>query len=96
MIKLPFDLKDIKPGDFSYLTKRKLENGSGEETGEIFVWRETGAEDYKYILQCPYCSKEQEGKTNFERRPYRVRCSGCNKGITLPRLKDEAKRKPGF
>lgn len=95
-MKLPFNLKDIKPGEFSYLTKRKLENSSGEETGEIFIWRRGGEEDYNYIMQCPFCREEQEGSTKFERRPYRIRCSKCNKSITISKLKDEAKRDRGI
>ncbi|MBI5253361.1 MAG: hypothetical protein HY930_03060 [Euryarchaeota archaeon] len=38
-MKLPFDLKDIKPGEFSYLTRRKLKNAEDRETGEIFFWK---------------------------------------------------------
>ena len=92
-LKLPFDLKDVKPGEFSYLTKRILENKDGEETGELFIWRKTGDEEYNYIMQCPFCEGEQEGVTVFTRRPYRIRCSLCNKSILIKKLKDEAKKK---
>jgi len=92
-MKLPFDLKDIKPGEFSYLTKRKLENDGGEETGEIFIWQKSGEEEYNYILHCPYCGVEGGGSVVFTRRPYRVRCQKCEKSILIKRLKDEAKTK---
>ncbi|MFQ5976275.1 MAG: hypothetical protein ACE5J5_08180, partial [Candidatus Hydrothermarchaeales archaeon] len=75
-LKLPFNLKDVKPGEFSYLTKRLLENKEGEVTGELFIWRKTGKEEYNYVMLCPYCQEEQEGATIFTRRPYRIRCSG--------------------
>ncbi|MFQ5887524.1 MAG: hypothetical protein ACE5HY_02375 [Candidatus Hydrothermarchaeales archaeon] len=92
-IKLPFDLKDVKPGEFSYLTKRLLENKEGEETGELFIWRKSGEEEYNYVMLCPYCAEEQKGATIFTRRPYRIRCSKCDKSIVIKRLKDEAKKK---
>lgn len=40
-MKLPFELKDIKPGAFSYLTRRKLKNAEDKETGEIFLWKKS-------------------------------------------------------
>ena len=92
-LKLPFELKDIKRGEFSYLTKRKLSNKEGEETGELFIWRKTGEEEHNYILKCPYCEEEQEGVTIFTRRPYRIRCSKCNKSILIRKIKDEGKKK---
>ncbi len=91
-MKLPFDLKDIKPGQFAYLTKRKLQNKEGEETGEIFVWKEKEKEESQYIMKCPYCGVEQEGSVLLVKRPYRVRCSSCDRSITLPKLQKEAKK----
>ncbi len=91
-MKLPFDLKDIKPGSFSYFTKRKLQNRTGEETGEIFLWKKKDEEESSYMLKCPFCSEEQQGKVLLVRRPYRVKCSKCKKSITLPKLVDQAKR----
>ena len=92
-LKLPFNLKDVKPGEFSYLTKRVMTNKEGEETGELFIWRKTGNEEYNYLLLCPFCMEEQEGVTIFTRRPYRLRCSECNKSILIKKLKDEGKKK---
>ncbi|MFQ6136821.1 MAG: hypothetical protein ACE5PM_06545 [Candidatus Hydrothermarchaeales archaeon] len=92
-LKLPFDLKEIKPGEFSYLTKRRLEDKDGVETGELFIWRKTGDEEYRYIMLCPFCEEEQEGAAIFTRRPYRIRCSNCGKSILIKKLKDEAKGK---
>ncbi len=92
-LKLPFNLKDVKPGEFSYLTKRIMTNKEGEETGELFIWRKTGNEEYNYIMLCPLCGAEQEGVTIFTRRPYRIRCSECNKSILIKKIKDEGKKK---
>ncbi|MEE8401478.1 MAG: hypothetical protein V3R86_04940 [Candidatus Hydrothermarchaeaceae archaeon] len=91
-MKLPFELKDIKPGSFAYLTRRKIKNKEGEETGEIFMWKEKGKEESQYVMKCPYCSVEQEGRIVLLKRPYRLRCSKCNRSITLPKLQKEAKK----
>ncbi len=91
-MKLPFELKDIKPGQFAYLTKRKLVNKEKEETGEIILWKDKGLEESQYVMRCPYCSVEQDGSILLTRRPYRVRCSSCDRSITLPKLQKEAKK----
>lgn len=86
-MKLPFELKDIKPGSFSYITKRKLES-----SGEIFLWKERGSEESHYVMRCPFCKKEQSGSVVLIRRPYRVRCSDCGRSIALPKIVDQAKK----
>jgi hypothetical protein len=91
-IKLPFDLKEIKPGAFAYLTKRKLTNKAGDESGEIILWKRKEAEESEYVLRCPFCMIEQEGRVILQRRPYRVRCSSCDRSITLPKLQNQAKK----
>lgn len=91
-MQLPFDLKSIKPGEFAYLTRRKLANKSGEEAGEIVLWKRRGEVESSYMLRCPFCGEEQQGKILLEKRPYRVKCSKCEKTINLPKLIDEAKK----
>ena len=91
-MKLPFDLKDVKPGSFSYLTKRKLKNKEERESGEIFLWKWKGEAESHYILKCPFCEAQQEGSIVLVRRPYRVKCSKCERSITLPKLADQAKK----
>ncbi len=91
-MKLPFDLKDIKPGSFAYMTKRKLTNKEGEEKGEVFLWKKKDEEESQYLLKCPYCEAEQDGSILLVKRPYRLRCSHCDRSITLPKLKDEGKK----
>ncbi len=92
-MKLPFELKDIKPGQFAYLTKRKLVNKEKEETGEIIVWKDKGEEESRYVMKCPYCGDEHEGSVLLVKRPYRLRCANCDRSITLPKLQKEAKKK---
>ncbi len=91
-MKPPFDLKDIKPGAFSYFTKRKLKNKDGEERGEIFLWKPKNSTVCCYALECPFCGEEQQGEILLARRPYRVKCSKCDKSISLPKLSAQAKR----
>lgn len=91
-MKLPFELKDIKPGEFSYLTRRKLKNAVDEESGEVFIWKRKSEEESHYLLKCPFCGEEQEGSTLLVKRPYRIKCSLCGKSISLPKLVDLAKK----
>ena len=83
-MKPPVDIKDIK--DFAYITTRKLPNEQGEKSGEVFMWRRKGEEEYHYKLKCPYCGEEQESSVIFKRRPYRVKCSNCGKSIMVEKL----------
>ena len=88
MIKPPFDLKKIKPGEFKYFSRRLLKNKEGEETGSMIVWKRGGDADHSFIMQCPYCLEEGQGTVDLKKRPYRVRCPSCNRSIALKKLKD--------
>ncbi|MFQ5800677.1 MAG: hypothetical protein ACE5HH_03015 [Candidatus Hydrothermarchaeales archaeon] len=90
MVKPPFNLKDIKPGEFTYFSRRKLANKEGEEKGEMIIWKRQGDEEHSFVMECPYCLKEGEGKVSLKRRPYRVRCTNCKRSIALKKLKDVA------
>ena len=89
MVKLPFNLKDIKPGEFVYFTKRKIQNNKGEETGEVFVWKRRDDEVHSFMMKCPYCQSEGDGKVDLKKRPYRMKCTSCDRTVTLKKLKDE-------
>ena len=83
-MKLPEGITDVK--ELAYITSRKLPNDKGEKTGTVVMWRKKGEEEFGYKLTCPYCMTEQESRVAFKRRPYRVRCSNCNKSITIEKL----------
>lgn len=83
-MKLPEGIKDF--GDLAYVTSRKLENENGEKTGTVFMWRKKGEEEFNYKLKCPHCEEEQESSIVFNKRPYRVRCSNCEKSILIEKL----------
>lgn len=88
MIKPPFDLKEIKPGEFAYFTKRMLRNKEGTETGSIFVWKRKTEGVHSFAMQCPHCLKEGKGTVDLKKRPYRIRCPQCNRSIPLKKLKN--------
>lgn len=89
MVKLPFELKDIKRGEFSYITKRLLPDKEGVEKGEMFLWKRPGDAEHSFAMTCPYCLADGNGTIELKKRPYRVRCPSCNKSITLKKLKNE-------
>jgi len=83
-MKLPEEIKDLK--NLAYLTRRKLENENGEQTGAVVMWRKKGEEEFNYLLQCPYCGMEQQSHVFFKKRPYRLQCSNCGKSILIEKL----------
>ena len=83
-MEAPFDINDI--ADFAYNTRRKLKDKNGEEKGAVVIWRRKGEDEFNYKLKCPYCEVEQESSIILERRPYRVRCSNCDKSIIIEKL----------
>jgi hypothetical protein len=49
-MKLPDGIKNVK--DLAYLTRRKLENETGEQRGTVVMWRTKGEEEFNYTLRC--------------------------------------------
>jgi Fe2+ or Zn2+ uptake regulation protein len=78
--------KNLKPSNCVYHTLRTLENNGKIR---VLVLKDQIAR-CEYI--CPkcghygYCEKEWK-------RPFSVKCDGCNFTIKVPRLRDEIKRK---
>lgn len=78
--------------DTNYFTNRKVENEKGEETGKVVMWRNKSGPEFHYIMKCPYCLKESEGKEAFTKRPYRPKCVHCGKSVTVAKLKPAKKK----
>ncbi|MBI2970810.1 MAG: hypothetical protein HYY37_00145 [Candidatus Aenigmarchaeota archaeon] len=82
---------NVKPSDCLYHTQRTAKNAKGEPTGRIrvLVPKETGMALVEYT--CPECGHadftEQEWK-----RPFYLRCAKCNAKVSVPKMRDEAKR----
>ena len=78
----------------AYFTKRTLDNRACETKGDIILWRMKGEEEFKYILNCPFCQEHSECESIvFEKKPYKFRCSHCDKIINVGKLKDALKRR---
>jgi len=83
-MKLPEGITDFN--ELAYITSRELKNETGENTGTVVMWRKKGDDEFGYKLKCPHCATEQESSVVFNKRPYRVRCSNCNKSILIEKL----------
>lgn len=83
-MKLPDELKNLN--NLAYITRRKLENENGEQTGAVVMWRTKGEEEFNYTLKCPHCGEEQESCILFKKRPYRLQCNNCEKSILIEKL----------
>jgi|GEM_PF-528436 len=96
-MKPPFELKDIKHGEFSYSTKRKLKSAVDEETGEIFLWKRKSEEQEGSVLlgqvlkvRKKYCpakacgfSEEGEQKRIMKLLILIIILSGCISGVKV-------------
>ncbi len=77
---------EINIKDFAYITRRRLRDEQGEPKGEVFLWRRKGEEEFNYRLKCPYCGTEEESTVILKRRPYRLKCSNCERSILIEKL----------
>jgi peptide subunit release factor 1 (eRF1) len=85
----------LKKGELSasfiYHTYRDLPNKEGKDTGSIrvLVLKDNMAR-VEYL--CPEC--EHHGYVEQEwKRPFAVKCEKCGLRITVPKLKDQVKKK---
>ena len=85
-------MKLPKIEELDYFTKRNLTDDEGEKKGKIVMYRLRGETEFHYMLICPYCGKEQKGKAEFKRRPYRIECDECGRKIVVERLLKKKKR----
>lgn len=79
----------VKPRDCAYHTNRSIKNSRGEITGSIrvLVPKDTAMVEYK----CPDCSHEAYTEAQWK-RPFSVKCGKCGIKISVPKLRDQAKR----
>jgi len=75
------DEKKLGPSDSEYHTNRGLENG-----GRIRVLLIKGENEAHVEYICPYCGFYEYAKKPFK-RPFSVKCSGCDRLIRVQRLK---------
>ncbi|MCD6558192.1 MAG: hypothetical protein J7K31_04155 [Candidatus Aenigmarchaeota archaeon] len=82
--------KNLKPSDCVYHTWRDALNRRKQRTGKIRVLvlpDRIARVEYK----CPECGHEDYTELPWK-RPFSVKCSACGFRITVPRMKDQAKR----
>ncbi|MBN2094898.1 MAG: hypothetical protein JW727_02520 [Candidatus Aenigmarchaeota archaeon] len=75
------DEKKIGPGESDYHTQRGLENG-----GKIRVLLLKGEKEAHVEYICPYCGFYEYTKKPFK-RPFSVKCAGCDRQVRVQRLK---------
>ncbi|MEM7819218.1 MAG: hypothetical protein QXD48_00105 [Candidatus Aenigmatarchaeota archaeon] len=81
----------IKPSDCIYHTNRTVKNSKKQLTGKIrvLVAKSDMIARCEYI--CPECKHEGYKETEWK-RPFYVKCEKCNFKISVPRMRDEAKK----
>ncbi|MFH0832312.1 MAG: hypothetical protein V1900_01135 [Candidatus Aenigmatarchaeota archaeon] len=83
--------KKILPSQCLYHTNRSSKNKKGEITGQtrVLVLKSDNLARVEYVCpECKHCGYiEQEWK-----RPFSTKCEKCGAKISVPKMKDEAKR----
>lgn len=81
----------ITPSGCLYHTWRDAKNAKGQRAGAIrvLVPKSDGLARCEYI--CPECQHYGYVKQEWK-RPFSVRCKKCGFKISVPRMRDEAKR----
>src|SRR3989338_3512084 len=80
----------LRPSDCAYHTQRSIKNSKGEVTGKIRVLaRKDGIAMTEYT--CPDCGHSGYAEQPWK-RPYSVKCGKCECKISVPKMKDAAKR----
>jgi peptide subunit release factor 1 (eRF1) len=80
----------ILPKDCLYHTNRTIKNKKNQPTGSIRVLA-TKDKIARVEYTCPEC--EHKAYTEQEwKRPFYVKCAKCNNKISVPKMKDQAKK----
>ena len=80
----------IKPSDCLYHTNRTIRNKEKQPTGSIRV---LATKDGKARVEykCPECFHSDYAEQEWK-RPFSVRCEKCGLKITVPKLREQAKK----
>lgn len=80
-----------KPSDCIYHTWRDAKNSKKQLTGKIrlLVLKSDSIARCEYV--CPECKFEGYVEKEWK-RPFSIKCEKCEFRITVPRMRDEAKR----
>lgn len=81
---------NVKPKECEYHTNRTVNNSKNEPTGSIrvLVHKDNLAMcEYK----CPECLHSGYAESEWK-RPFSIKCEKCNNKISVPKLREQAKR----
>ena len=82
---------NILPKDCVYHTWRDTRNKKGESTGKIRVLVPPKALDAMIEYTCPEC-KHEAYKEQPWKRPFSTKCDKCGFKLSVPKMKQEAKK----
>lgn len=82
---------NIKPKECVYHTWRDTKNSKKQPTGKIRVLVPPNSTIAMVEYTCPECKHSAYAEEQWK-RPFSVKCAKCGFKISVPKLKDEAKR----
>jgi DNA-directed RNA polymerase subunit RPC12/RpoP len=82
---------NVKPGDCVYHTWRDAKNSKKQPTGKIRVLVPPASATAMVEYICPECKFSSYVESEWK-RPFSVKCNKCGFKISVPKMKDEAKR----
>lgn len=81
----------ILPKDCVYHTRRDAKNKKGEPTGKMRVLVPPNSSTAMVEYTCPECRHTAYAEQPWK-RPFSINCEKCKFKITVPKMKQEAKR----
>ncbi|MDI6720987.1 MAG: hypothetical protein QMD85_01260 [Candidatus Aenigmarchaeota archaeon] len=81
----------VKPSDCLYHTNRTVRNKKNQMTGKMRVLAPKSDGIARVEYKCPECLNEGYLEQEWK-RPFSVNCQKCKTKITVPKMKDQAKK----
>lgn len=81
----------IKPSDCHYHTARSVMSRKGEMSGKIRVLAAKVDNIARVEYKCPECLHDGYLEQEW-RRPFSIKCQKCGIKITVPKMKQQAKK----
>jgi DNA-directed RNA polymerase subunit RPC12/RpoP len=82
---------NVKPKDCVYHTWRDAKNSKKQPTGKIRVLVAKSDSIARCEYTCPECKHQGYIETEWK-RPFYVKCEKCKFKISVPRMREEAKK----
>jgi DNA-directed RNA polymerase subunit RPC12/RpoP len=81
----------IRPSDCLYHTSRSIRNKKNQMAGKIRVLAAKSDSIARVEYKCPECLYEGYVEQEWK-RPFAIKCQKCGAKITVPKMKDQAKK----